>query len=146
MISIFAAEIFVRAQFRRQHVRADVFEQAPLRNDVAHVRDVVKRDVSGVRIAAAMHGKAEFFAPLIETRPLMALPPESEIFPRWEIKENWRAVKRTGHNHRCDSFGAEMDGVNARCAKSARASETNNKRRGSFRYLLIASLQHQSNA
>jgi hypothetical protein len=31
--------------------------------------------VSGVRIEAAMQGRAEFFAPLIDMRPLIGLPP-----------------------------------------------------------------------
>ena len=34
----------MRAQFRRQYVRADVFEQTPLRNDVTNIRDVVESD------------------------------------------------------------------------------------------------------
>ena len=34
----------VSAKLRSQHVRADVFQQTPLRNDVANVREIVERD------------------------------------------------------------------------------------------------------
>lgn len=37
----------MRAEFRREHVRADIFEETPLGDDVANVRDVVKRDCLG---------------------------------------------------------------------------------------------------
>jgi hypothetical protein len=37
----------VGAQFRRQDMRSDVFEQAPLGDDVANVRDVMESDGSG---------------------------------------------------------------------------------------------------
>ena len=36
----------MRAQFGRQHVRADVLQQTPLGNDVANVRNVVESDCS----------------------------------------------------------------------------------------------------
>src|SRR6266581_1412980 len=37
----------MRAQFRGQDVRADVFEQPPLRNDVTHIRNIVQGDRFG---------------------------------------------------------------------------------------------------
>ena len=44
--------------------------------------------VSAVRMAAAMHGSAEFFAPLIETRPFKGLPPRMRNFSTTErLKE-----------------------------------------------------------
>ena len=38
---------FYGAQLGRQHMRADVFQKAPHRDDVAHVRNVMKGDVFG---------------------------------------------------------------------------------------------------
>ena len=66
---------FVSSQFGRQHSSAKVFKQTTLRNDVANVRKIVQRNGSGLSNAAAMQGKAEFLAPLIETRPFSARPP-----------------------------------------------------------------------
>ena len=59
----------VRSELRCQDRGADVFKQTSLRDDVANVRNVVQRDGSDVSKAAAMHGSAEFLAPLIETLP-----------------------------------------------------------------------------
>jgi len=60
---------FVSAKLRRQHMRADVFQQTPLRDDVAYVREVVERDRFRRQDRRRMHGSAEFLAPLIATRP-----------------------------------------------------------------------------